>query len=566
MPYGNCPGWHAPENPIFRRNRPQAGRFGNFMSLPKLVWLLVDGLSFNLLDEFVKTHPEGALGRLRRQGRARPLMPLHPNCQTPPSLFTIWSGTNSERHGLTGYDVPQRVGDDPAAFIDGFQAWPRDVLMVWDHYAQRGSTIRTCGAPFLQPDRLGDRLLSATDVFRPGLLPQSVLRDGDRLFAPMLGLDHLVRANPQGIRLDGNGSSFVVALDESVAIPLEGLPDDTTDTHRALSVRAARIDGETRLVSLGYGPALVHGVDAAWRKQVGRSVPYVASNPGKLYAAGLLGRRDDDSGDGDAERLLRALMREVHRSFVDDWRWAMGAGGADLLVSYYPVIDLLSHQLLRQALDEAGKLRPEGAAADVMREALTWFDDFVVEIMATIGSDEKFIVHSDHGMTPIYWDVRPNRFFVERGWLATQDGGALDLDHSLVFLHPAENGLLVFHRERLAVARLSEEDIIGALGRYVDAFRTSSGFGSIAGPAAALGVDWCSNRYLQPPRGMRLRADADGPVVQLSKKGGDHTVASDDPWLRGVFLDASHVPLNSLLDKTVLELTDILPTMLDAAC
>lgn len=535
-------------------------------SLPKIVWLLVDGLSFNLLDEFVKVRPEGALGRSSRQGRIRPLMPLRPNCQTPPSLFTIWSGTGPEQHGMTGYDVPRRAGDDPTTFVDGFQAWPRDVLMVWDRYAQQGHTIRTCGVPFLQPDRLGDRLLSATDVFRPSLLQLSVLRDGDRLIQPTLGLDYLVRADKQGIRLDGNNSSLIVALNESVAIPLAGLPDEGEDTHRTVSVRAAEIDGETRLVSLGYGPVLVHGVDAACRKQAGLSVPYVVSNPGKLYAAGLLGLRDCDGGDGNAERLLLALMREVHRSFVDDFRWALRAGGADLLVSYYPVIDLLSHQLLRQVLDGLGNLRAEGAAADVMREALTWFDDFVAEIMAATESDVKFIVHSDHGMTPIHWDVRPNRFFVERGWLAIQNGGAFDLDHSLVFLHPAENGLLVFHRKRMAAAGLAEEDIVGALTAYVDALGMSSGFGLVAGPAAALGDDWRSDRYLQPPHGMRLRADVAGPVVERSKKGGDHTAASDDPWLRGVLLEASHVPLTGLLEKAILELTDISSTLFEQAC
>ncbi|VTU34550.1 Type I phosphodiesterase / nucleotide pyrophosphatase [Variovorax sp. PBL-H6] len=507
------------------------------MALPRIVWLLVDGLPHELVRAYSAACPGSGLAALHAQHRTVPLTPLAPNCQTPPSLFTIWSGRESEEHRLLGYDVPQAVKGDPTAYVEGFQAWPRDIRMVWDLYADQLHTIRTCAAPFVQPDRLWPWLLSATDVFRPPLAAPRVLGDGEILSIAALALNLRVEANDREIvLLDDQGCECWRCAFSS------GQPEEpwllsvavAGDTHLALRLRGAWIDGQPKLIFLGYHPVLVHGTAAEARTRRGRATPYVVANPGKLYAGGELGRRIDQGGQGLAEELLVSLMHDVHDSFAADILGAVQAGDADLVVGYYPVIDLLCHQLLRHAVRNE---QLNGPLAGAFLEVMDWLDKLIAALAERIGPQVRFIVNSDHGMLPIAWEVSPNVLFAKLGWIASRPDGAIDPTRSIVFFHPAENGLLVFHRERLRDIGMTAGAVIDLLATAVAAAGLP-GLKTIPGAPAPLGEAWQSDLYLQSPPGARARANLHGELVKRSTKGGDHTVCSSQPWLRGTLIDA----------------------------
>ncbi|MES2743616.1 MAG: alkaline phosphatase family protein [Pseudomonadota bacterium] len=533
------------------------------MRLPSVVWLLIDGLSQQLLNRLGGGDDFPFLQSCLAQGRTAALAPLAPNCQTPPSLFTIWSGTLPAEHGLTGYDIPCQEGDDPTRFCDGFATWPRAIPMVWDRYAAAGKTIRTSAVPFMQTDKLGAALLSATDVFARPLLAPEVHGDGDVLRLPQLELEwELTRqgddfiARARGARA-GQAHDVAVRLDQTVWL---ALPTDPAraggHTHQALGVRCARVDGVPMLINLGYQAVTVRGSDAAARIAAGRDGGFVVANPGKLYHDGRLGRRLDQGGQGGAETLLVDLMHEVHLSFANDFRWALRAGGADLVVLYYPVIDLLSHQILRYALDQHDDTRP-GPLAPLFARVLGWLDGLLAEVATLVGSDTTVVAHSDHGMVPLYRQIAPNRFFLEQGVLAVcADTGRIDHQRAMMFLHPAENGLLVWHPERLREAGLSAEAVLARL----DGLLLEQGVPPIRlveGPRAALAEVWQCSHYMQAPPGTRLRAGAAEPLLCDSKKGGDHTVCSDEPWLRGVLIDMS-ARYQPFAPAATLQLADIL--------
>ena len=508
------------------------------MVLPRIVWFLVDGLPHELVCAYSGARPGSRLATLYAQQRTAPLAPLAPNCQTPPSLFTIWSGREAWQHGLLGYDVPRAVNGDPTAYADGFQDWPRETGMVWDLYANQLHTIRTCAVPFVQAERLSPWLLSATDVFRPPLVAPCVLGDGDVLSVASLALTLRVQANDREIVLrDGQGCErWRCALGSDQPEDPLTLPGITPgDSHFALRLRGASIDGQTKLISLGYHPVLVHGIAAQERKRTGNSQPYVVANPGKLYASGALGQRMDQGGQGLAEQLLVSLMRDVHDSFAADILYAVQADDADLVVGYYPVIDLLSHQLLRYAVDQGQQLN--GPLVGAFLEVMDWLDSLIAELAERIGPQVRFIVNSDHGMLPIEWEVCPNAFFAQCGWVSSQADGRIDPYRSTVFFHPAENGLLVFHRERLRAIGMTPADVIDALATAVAAAGLP-GLKAVTGTAAPLGSTWKSDLYLQSPAGARPRANLAGELVKRSAKGGDHTVYSPQTWLRGTLIDA----------------------------
>lgn len=506
------------------------------MALPRIVWFLVDGLPHELVRAYSAARPGSRLAALHTQQRTTPLAPLAPNCQTPPSLFTIWSGCEAEKHGLLGYDVPRAVNGDPAAYVDGFQAWPREIVMAWDLYANQLHTIRTCAVPFVQAERLSPWLLSATDVFRPPLTAACVLGDGEVLSIASLALR--VEANDREIVLrdDQGRECWRCALGSGQPEDPLTLPGTAPgDSHFALCLRGAWIDGQPKLISLGYHPVLVHGTAAQARRRKGHSQPYVVANPGKLYAGGALGQRMDQGGLGLAEQLLVSLMRDVHDSFAADTLYAVQADDADLVVGYYPVIDLLSHQLLRYAVGEGQQLN--GPLAGAFLDVLDWLDSLIAELAERIGPQVRFIVNSDHGMLPIEWEVCPNAFFAQRGWVSRHADGSIDPHRSTVFFHPAENGLMVFHRERLHDIGLTPVGVIEALASAVAASGLP-GLRAIAGAAAPLGSAWQADFYLQSPAGARSRADMAGELVKRSAKGGDHTVYSPQAWLRGTLIDA----------------------------
>ncbi len=538
--------------------------------LPRLAWLLIDGLSHELVLAYARAKPRSVMASLALQHRVRPLLPLTPNCQTPPSLFSIWSGLRSDEHGLTGYDTPTLVHGCPTRFVDSFSVWPREVPMAWDRYASEGQPIRTSAVPFVQAQRLTPWLKSATDVFRPALLQPGVLGDGDRLANPGLNIELQVRSHGEQMRLwDAEGKAVWQGL---ATDPMQTLATTWTpsvaasggagDSHVAIRLHAANINGQGRLICLGHHPVRVFGSEATHRASFGQGRAYVISNPGKLYQAGQLGCRYADGGSGSAEALLMHLMRDVHDSFAADFSWALQCGDADLVVGYHPVIDLLSHQLLRFAVNDAQQLA--GPMTGHFLQALDWLDTWLAALLRILPTDMRFVVHSDHGMSPLRWDLHPNRWFRDQGWLVTDSEGAIDWNRSLVFLHPAENGLLVLHRQRVRQAGLHAEAMLAGL---CDAVSVAGlpGLAVLRATAAWSAEPWRSDLYLQCPAGARPRASALAPLVVASPKGGDHTVFNNDAWLSGALLDLSPQRWLPQHQSPALALTDLLPGLLGAA-
>ncbi|NVM93024.1 hypothetical protein FHT32_006717 [Variovorax sp. SG517] len=510
------------------------------MSLAKgLLWLLVDGLSHTLWQQLAPMLP-------LRVDCALPLEPLAPNCQTPPSLFSIWSGLDASAHGLTGYEIPDAGAADPLAVADAFSRWPRATQMVWDRWAAAGGRVRTSAVPFVQPQRLAGALLSHTEVYARLVSPPAVLAPGEVLSVPALQLHCPLSVSSDdaaivvhGVPTGGDlrvpfGGTCHVALSPALPVALAG------DTNRAVAVHAQRVEGQPRLCFLGFQPVFVHGRDAALRRLALRHRACSVGNPAKLHASGALGRHVDQGGDGSAELLLLDLLEVMHRSFLDDILWNLRAGGAEVAVAYYPVIDLLSHQLLRH-LDPAAAA-PQPALASAIRARMArWLFELFDGCQALLPPGWRFIAHSDHGMQPLSHDLAPNRCFASQGWLATQDDGRIDTQRSMMFYHPAENGWLALHPQRMAAAGVTTPALLDALNDALPP-GLSGAFRLIEGPVLDLGDGWTSPWYLQPPTAARLLKSPHLPFAAASRKGGDHTCWSDAPWLKGVFLEPTLQP------------------------
>lgn len=530
-------------------------------SLPCVLWILVDGLSCNLLARFAETYPESKLGSLLSVGRARPLAPLSPNCQTPPSLFSIWSGKDVDEHKLTGYDVPVEIGGDPAAYVNAFNSWPSNIPMIWDRYAQAGHTVRLCSIPFVQPERLGQYLLSSSATYGTPLLQPALVSLGETFSSAALNLEFTLSQTNNTLLLEHrSGRITKVPLGISVNLPLtETSFVEPYHYYRAVKITAMTLEGQIKLLLHGYSRVEVSGsaVSAMYEEQ--EDSAFVSMNPAKLYQAGLLGRRLRDGGGGSAESILTNLMKPLHDSFTDEITRAVKANDAQLIIGYYPVIDLLSHQILANEFPNAPEYRAE---SQHLFSVLLEFDRWLSGLLPLVNNSTRVVIHSDHGMTPLKWDVYPNRYLVDAGWMALREDGSLDAERSVAFFHPAENGLLVVHSERARAHGFDSNVEIAALNKQLTQYGLSK-ISLLQAIPADISDQWSASYYLQPPNEGRLRFGHSESLVCQSHKGGDHTVYHSAPWLRGVLVDASQT---AFIRSSMSELTlpSILKTVLEA--
>ncbi|UFI47372.1 alkaline phosphatase family protein [Pseudomonas savastanoi] len=500
-----------------------------------LIWLLIDGLSWELVNRYRARKPE----QPSAGWPFYPLLPLSPNCQTPPSLLSIFSGTQVSEHGLTGYLVPAPTPRNCLAVADAFQAWPRDIDMVWDEWARQGITFRLCAVPFVQPDRLGSALLGQSCVYEGFSVPPELIENGGHLRIERLEMAARVSSREGGAMLDwpeedGRAPCWL-PLGSTVHLPLpEKGPGNVC---KAIALRAVCVEDRISVVSFGYQE--VQALDL----QSDKSKAYVARDLTVLYRSGQLGKRLDEGGQGTAEWLLLELMREVHESFCSDIVGAVRAGDAQRVIGYYPVVDLLSHHLLKYLTPDWASERMREVGQQLFDEVSGWVDELIQRCMDAAGGEVRCVAHSDHGMAPVHHDLYPNAFFERQGWLVYDSAGVPDMQKSAVVFHPADNGLLLFHEARLAMSGHDPRSVTEAWRQSLaQPFRHEWTMFEYPGEQC-FPEGWTGSCYWQAPRGSRLVAARSEHCVRLSRKGGDHTVCASDPWLRGVVLDASSTPL-----------------------
>lgn len=169
------------------------------------------------------------LARLMQAGAITPLEPLWPNCQTPPSLFSIWSGQPASEHQIWGFDTPD--GTQAGTFRNGFTRWPAALEMVWETWARAGHDVRLNHIPFVNEAKLGDRLVARSSVYGETFYDSQVFHQSTRLTVGEHGLSlTLQRSDDEQalIHVDGDGVKFTGKLllnvfsDIPLPAPLEG--------------------------------------------------------------------------------------------------------------------------------------------------------------------------------------------------------------------------------------------------------------------------------------------------------------------------------------------------------
>ncbi|WP_414147288.1 alkaline phosphatase family protein [Erwinia sp. BNK-24-b] len=490
--------------------------------LPRVKWAVIDGLPFWLLKKYLDDASMPNLARLMAQGAITPLEPLWPNCQTPPSLFSIWSGQPATTHGIWGFDTPH--GEQPGAFRNGFTHWPASVEMVWETWARAGYDVRLNHIPFVDEAKLGDRLVARSAVYGETLYDS-------RLFTGSMCLsldryDVTLTLQPLDERqallhVDGECIRFTQKLDLDVfndialPAPLKG----------ALTLMPCRSDaGRLQGALLGKNHYYRSGREPA-RTGHPPEADFCHVSLAKLYRNNELGLKKGQGGQGNAEKKLFASLARVHQSFSQELKESFAQQDADLTVGYYPVIDLALHEILN--LEHMAQEDDE--IAGYFWKVMAWAETVVAALAANCREDEILIINSDHGMQPISDIYYLNHYLALHGWLVFDEKGEIDYANTRAAYHPAENGTLLIHEacdaslvcERVC-AFFSEAGLEGArVVRLPQSERQQ-----------AFDTGW----FLQPPDGVRVKASASAIPVRLSDKAGDHCGYSPLSDLKGTLI------------------------------
>ena len=465
-------------------------------------FFIVDGLPLWLVRKAVALFPERlpTLATLMQEGRCFGMRPLEPNCQTPPSIAALLTGGASHETGITGFDMPDfsRAGVHTRR---GFSSLIDGVDPIWQGQAEAGHDIHVAHLPYMSPERLGDRLKGYVHGFGPPLHAPQVLDPNDA--AGLLGqdaVDGLPRDDWKTVSF-GSGEKAAEAL-----------------------VRRCRIDGADRIIFTGAWTV------RQWGAPIDRSdgaVTFHGSGLEKCYRRGDLGRTLMQGGKGAAEVLFIESIRLLASYFWRDWIEMMKTCRTGFVAAYQPAIDLVLHELAGFVAADCAhwSASREQVVMPLLTDLLADLDAVLGQTRALAGEDDRIVVTSDHGMAPVDLIVRPNVLLKARGWIETDEGGAIAPLKSLAFFHPAENGLLCLNLDLIAESGTTVDSLLATL---LADMREASGrepvlsewpdLECLAAPPAGLSARHflCGGRFVQ------LRPDISGAAAEASIKTGEH--------------------------------------------
>lgn len=481
--------------------------------LPRLVWMLIDGFPHWLVERYadnpVTARRLPALQRLWKQNRISPLMPVWPNCQTPPSLSTLWSGVEPLETGITGFDLPNTESPNPAATKAAFAVRPPHVRWVWDLYAEAGHPVRLCHVPFVSVERLGDQARYVSYGFVPPVRP------------PRL-------APPSSHRR--KEAWYYEAIDADIRI--------TTGTWP--------LEKQVVDIELGGWHPKLHGDDVTGTlTRLRHAAPLLASAPNAFYREGKLGRRLAEGGDGTAERVFASCLMQMSLRYLDEFLDSVEQGDSRLVIGYQPALDIMLHEF-------AGYLDPtcrfwsaehEAIVDELILALLERFDAFLTNLKNITTQQDRVVVCSDHGMASLDTIIFPNTVLAERGYLASTADLQIDVERSICFYHPAENGALWINPAAARCKGISPHSIIADLCH--DLSDAPGGAPEVLPVRSVARSGFEVLGHLRPGHCQQAKATIRSVRWEPSRKTGEHGSHCEDRRLLGIVIDLCSVKRRS---------------------
>ena len=509
-------------------------------------WVVWDAAAHWVVDRLELEGALPAVTRMRTHGTIAAARPAHPNCQTPPSLATLFTGTWPSEHQVTGYTVPgagAEAGAGLADHLSGFAPCFPAVSPVWESASEAdlGSAFVHVPWVFGEQGTVGHYVDGAVEAYSQRLARHSVLELAPG--GPPCGWEvggFRVEVGPVDsdgpVRLSCGGSEL------RVEVGGDWRPLRLNDAGLGTWVACVRTPERLLLVHTGVWEQRTAGRNRRLVRRLRGCPPFAGEGVGPLYRTGVLGPRLAEGGDGSAESVFLASVECVTRAFGAATDEVLREHAADLVVVYLPMTDDVGHELLGWCDEKSAAHRPDIAHRvwPYIRRCYRGADEILGRVLDRAGAEDTVLLGADHGMVGSTHLVHVNDQLVHAGLAVPATGGALDLERSQVIYHPANNGSL-WNTEPgdRATARAAMARALASLRTLTDpetGHRVVRGFLDRDGNPLPDDTDAPPEVFLvlnddyQPS----AQPSPDGVTVRRSAKTGAHVVYTGDSRLHAI--------------------------------
>lgn len=427
------------------------------MQHPKkpVVWLIWDGAAGWATRRMLEEGALPALGSLAATGVSADALVPSPNCQTPPSLATLFTGTWPRQHGIHGFSVP-KVGTEsnPLAYRSGFDPDLLGVDPIWSYLGHKKCSSVLVNIPWVMSPSNGE--VPEGVVFATEGYSHRVTRGGVFEIHPkQIGqnLSYQVGSHLLEISTERNAKVTIkdIITDQQIVLRLnENL---SSEEKYLMFENGERLLFKTHFRSHDGALLLLH--TGIWRTRTfpsneqstfeNESGPFIGEGLGNAYRRGVFGPRLAEGGNGEAERVL---LRTISWSADYFRRCSMTAverhPGADLYMFYQPCIDDIEHELIGWCDPCSKAYRPdiEEQTWAILREVYQMADRHLATLLKHFGNECTVIVSSDHGMAGMTHTIHVNESLAQAELLTFNMDHKVDLERTVLFYHPANNGSL----------------------------------------------------------------------------------------------------------------------------
>lgn len=478
----------------------------------KIVWLILDAAGYEITTRCIQAGVCPSLSTIQTEGFLAPSRPPHPNCETPPALRALFSGSEPAESGIWGYQMPDYEGRLERA-VSGFGVRISGAPTIWEELEQRDRSYTLFNAAF-RKDPVWEKSYSSFDL----------LLDGYRNYLP----------DSSWIRI-GAGQERLKFGRATLRIDTE---DNRVQLHRGRRSIASLAPGEIQPVRLSrnvsavsYSTGKTLFLSSSSRPHVrlskdlyGRSEPIV---PESIYHGNLFrfSRNIEELSIDEEMRLsgyVTAQMGELALSVVREL-------SSTLTILYFSLIDELCHVYL----DQIEGSWPEGRAAELLRRCYGLLDSYIGEMMDCFDENTLLVLSSDHGQVPYRRAIHLNDLLAQEGLVRKRKKG-YDLRRSVAYYHPANCGQVVMNPRQARKAGLSREQIGERILRCVE--QANSGLG------AEISSLWGGEKdpyllFLYPRADTHLtgRYDPEADVLDAGFRGGQHlSPLCPTPWIQAM--------------------------------
>ncbi len=448
-----------------------------------LAW---DGAVPAFVHEMLRSGQLPNLGKLIEGGAfADDVIPCFPSL-TAPAFASLWTGAPPRITGISGNRVP-RLPRSQFTILESSAGFNNALLQaepLWASAERGGRRIVVTHVPFGgdKSDRgvhfqgyrgisgrdgvINDRTSKPQPAQSWENLPSSVVPPLEITFTigasrfyglliddpsdPQKGYDTLlvatardgkeVKANLKGEPAGPGGELFW-------SKPIDVKTNDGRDATVYLRLFDLKPDGGVFLLfftrparEIVSRPDLVDSANSTTRAFIGNG-----ANP--LYGQGALGPTLPNGGDGTAEARYLETVSFAQHQLAETNRWALEQLPWDLFVAYTPFPDEAEHMwrgFLEPGLsgfrqDIADRLRP------LLQQVYRLSDELLGLLMTHRTENTIVALISDHGMEGTHGLVAINKLLQEKGILAVDERGRVDLARTKAIYPAINNGYLLIN-------------------------------------------------------------------------------------------------------------------------